>query len=112
MELVLGGFGMPLGDFSVQVELTHGLMLGRLMKRWRASRFGRGHRADASSVPKGRREIPGGRVESTRCPESRLRPSRYKVIKPTQVDLALDVLPKGLDMLRTHAIAEAHHVVY
>ena len=52
-----------------------------------------------------------GRVESTRCPETGLRPSRHKVIKPTQVDLATDVASNGLDMLRAHAIAVAHHVV-
>lgn len=81
------------------------------MKRRGFGRSGRGHRAHSSRVPKKWREILRGRVESTWCLETALRPSRYKVIKATQVDLTTDVTPKRLDVLRAHAIAEAHHVV-
>ena len=81
------------------------------MNRRGFGRSGRGHGAHTSRVLEKWREILRGRVESTRRPETALRPSRYKVIKATQVDLTTDVMPKRLDVLRAHAIAEAHHVV-
>jgi hypothetical protein len=81
------------------------------MKRWGFDRLGKGHGAHASRTLDKWRGLLRGRVESTRCPEAALRPSRYKIVKLMQVDLTTDVAPKCLDVLRTHAIAEAHHVV-
>ena len=81
------------------------------MKRRGFRWLGRGNRAHASRTLDEERGILRGRVESTWCLETALRPSRYKVIKATQVDLTTDVTPKRLDVLRAHAIAEAHHVV-
>ena len=57
------------------------------------------------------RRILWRRVEPAGCSETALRPARYKVIKTAQVDNATDVMPKCLDVLRAHPIAEAHHVV-
>jgi hypothetical protein len=66
------------------------------MKRWGFDRLGKGHGAHASRTLDKWRGILRGRVKSTRCPEGAL---------------TTDVAPKCLDVLRTHAIAEAHHVL-